>query len=227
MLGGSFASAMADVSRSSGANSPWRSAITAIAELLIQNKLVSYVSYTDKSKRNNEHCWNWKATTFKWEKGAACHLWIGVSSSNNNYLLACDGKGPTIHGCFGDTCGCCKKLALVLDGGTGVGVVGSNGEATLEDDEAAWLLRGTSTICSSGSSGKGGASTVTMSSKTLVTMMSQRLTTERKALNLSWKILSLFNFSIMGGGMQSINPLVMEIAVGRGAKEVFSSFSHY
>jgi len=31
----------------------------------------------------------------------------------------------------------------------------------------------------------------------------------------------------MGGGMQSINPLVMEIAVGRGAKEVFSSFSHY
>jgi hypothetical protein len=51
--------------------------------------------------------------------------------------LACDGKGPTIHGCFGDTCGCCKKLALVLDGGTGVGVVGSNGEATLEDDEAA------------------------------------------------------------------------------------------
>jgi hypothetical protein len=37
--------------------------------------------------------------------------------------------------------------------------------------------------------------------------MSQRLTTERKALNLNWKILSLFNFSIMGGGMQSINPL--------------------
>jgi len=39
--------------------------------------------------------------------------------------------------------------------------------------------------------------------------------------------LSSFNFSIMGGGMQSINPLVREIAVGRGAKEVFSSFSHY
>jgi hypothetical protein len=38
-------------------------------------------------------------------------------------------------------------------------------------------------------------------------MMSQRLTTERKATNLSWKILSLFNFSIIGGGMQLINPL--------------------
>ena len=198
---------MVDVSRSSGVNPAWGSATTAIAELLIQNKLISYVSATHKTKRNNEHCWNWKATTFKWEKGAVCHLWIGVSSSNSNCLLACDGKGPTIYGCSGDICSCCEKLALVLDGGTGVGVVGSNGEATLEDDEAAWLLRGTSIICSSGSSGKGGASAVTMSSKTLVTMMSQRLTTERKAPNLSWKILSLFNFSIIGGGMQLINPL--------------------
>jgi hypothetical protein len=51
--------------------------------------------------------------------------------------LACDGKGPTIYGSSGDICSCCEKLALVLDGGTGVGVVGSNGEATLEDDEDA------------------------------------------------------------------------------------------
>jgi len=46
--------------------------------------------------------------------------------------LVCDGKGPTIYRCLGDTCGCCEKLTLDLDG-----VVGSNGEATLEDDEAA------------------------------------------------------------------------------------------
>jgi hypothetical protein len=58
-------------------------------------------------------------------------------------------------------------------------------------------------------------------------MMLQWLTTKRKTPNLSCKILSLFNFSIMGGGMQSINPLVIEIAVGKGAKKVFSSFSHY
>jgi hypothetical protein len=51
--------------------------------------------------------------------------------------LICDGKRPTIYGCLGDTSGCCEKLALVLDGGTGDDVVGSNGEATLEDDEAA------------------------------------------------------------------------------------------
>ena len=120
---------MADVSRSSGANPPWESAITAIVELLIQNKLISYVSTTHKTKRNNEHCWDWKAITFKWEKGATCHLWIGISSSNNNCLLVCDGKGPTIYGCFGDTYGCCEKSTLVLDGGIGVGVVGSNGEA--------------------------------------------------------------------------------------------------
>jgi len=198
---------MADVSRLINANPPWRSATTPIAELWIQNKLKSYVSATHKTKRNNEHCWNWKATTFKWEEGAACHLSIDASSSNSNCLLVYDGKGPTIYGCLRDNCGCCEKLALVLDGWTGVGVVRSNGKATLKDDEAAWSLRGTSTICSSGSAGKGGASAVTMSSKTLVTMMSQRLTTKRKAPNLSWKILSLFNFSIMGGGMQSINPL--------------------
>ena len=101
--------------------------------------------------------------------------------------MVCDGKGPTIYGCLGDTCGCCEKLALVLDGetGVGVGVVGSNEKAILEDDKAVWSLRGTSTICSFGSAGKGGASTVTMLSKTLVTMMSQWLTTERKASNLS------------------------------------------
>jgi len=198
---------MADVSQSSGTNPPWGLATTVIAELWIQNKLRSYVSATHKTKRNNEHCWNWKVTIFKWEEGAACHLLIDVSSSNSNCLLVCDGKEPTIYGCLGDTCGCCEKLALVLDGGTGVGVVRSNEKATLEDDEAAWSLRGTSTIYSSGSAGKGGASAVTISSKTLVTMMSQRLTTERKAPNLSWKILSLFNFSIVGSRMQSINPL--------------------
>jgi len=108
--------------------------------------------------------------------------------------LVCDGKGPTIYGCLGDTCGCCEKLALVLDGGTGVGIVGSNEKAILEDDKVVWSLRETSTICSSGSAGKGGASAVTMLSKTLVTMMSQWLTTERKASNLSLKILSLFNY---------------------------------
>jgi len=136
-------------------------------------------------------------------------------------------KRPTIYGCLGDTSGYCEKLALVLDGGTGDGLVGSNGEATLEDDEAAWSLREISTTCRSGSTGRCGASVVTMSSKILITMMLQWLTTKRKTPNLSWKILSLFNFSIMGGGMQSINPLVIEIAVGKGAKKVFSSFSHY
>ena len=42
-----------------------------------------------------------------------------------------------MYGCLGGTSGCCEKLALVLDGGTGDGVVGSNGKATLKDDEAA------------------------------------------------------------------------------------------
>ena len=73
-----------------------------------------------------------------------------------------------MYGCLGDTSGYCEKLALVLDGGTGDGVVGSNEKATLKDDEAAWSLRGISTTCSSGSAGRCGASAVTMSSKTLV-----------------------------------------------------------
>jgi hypothetical protein len=45
---------MADVSRSSDANPPRRSAAAAIAELWIQNKLISYVSATHQTKETTD-----------------------------------------------------------------------------------------------------------------------------------------------------------------------------
>ena len=111
-----------------------------------------------------------------------------MSSLNSRCFLACDGEGEAMS---------------ALDGGIGVGVTGS----FEEEDAEVCSMKGTFESWSSDVICCCGDATSVMSSKTFATMISQRFIIERKVPNRSWKILGFCNLSIIGVGMESMNPL--------------------
>jgi len=120
LVTGSFASEMAPWS--SDMDPLGGSVATAVAELQVKTKPISYVIVSHKMKRDNWQFWNWKVAFIKWEKRekrAGRDLCKGVPSSNSSCLFVCDGAGLFMHGYLEEiSCGCCEKSASVLkDGG--------------------------------------------------------------------------------------------------------------